>query len=484
MSSTSSRLLPAGLALLALIAAGAAGAQEPQLLNDGAGGELELAGESRLVLSGLRGTFALRLGKEGSLVYAARQRENRREDLPVALWLEGSTLRLSRLDENDTRPVYLEIAVPPGLDVEADIDESHVNLSGLMSGVRIVGRALEVRAGGLTEAIRLRLEGGTVRMETLSSDVELEGRDFEARLKQIGGRVGITASASQIEAESLAADMFADLDDSTLVATTITGHVQVTAEGGSVRLSGVRRGAELQLGETPLSMTDVEGGVDLETEADVEFRELKSELDMVSFGGGLRGQGNAGGVRVNTDGAAVLLEGIQGAVTVEGRDLHVQLRDMRNEVRVVAGMSSVLVEHSAAAVHVENDFGDVVMNDAAGPVTVRSRDGMVRIEDLKGSLDLIADGPEVRVGWSEIGQGNSTVKSERGDVSVGLPARGRCRVEAIARFGRVDSDLPGVRVSDDGKFANGLLGGADEPVISIDSGGAVYIGASSGPAGG
>lgn len=484
MASGLSRALPVSLALLALLTGAATRAQEPVLLNDLSGGDLELAGEQRLVLTGLAGTFALRVGKPGSLVYGARSQQNRRDELPVALWLEGSTLRLGPLDETDTRRVYLEVAVPPGLEVEIDVEESHVSLSSLMSFVQVTGRALDVRAGGLAEGLRLRLEGGTARVETMTGNVELEGREFEALLKQINGQVGINAVASQIELDDVASDLIADLDESTLVAATIQGKVQVIAEGGSVQLSGLRRGAELRLGATPLSLTDVQGGIDLETEADVQFSDLKSEFDMVSFGGGLRGRGNAGSVHVNTDGAIVYLEGIQGPVTVEGRELRVSLKDLRNEVRVITTMSDVRVEGSQKAVEIQNDFGDVFLQNAAGPLKVASRDGVVTIDELTGALELTADGPEVRVSWSEIAAGqNSSVKNERGDVSIGLPRNGRCRVEAIARFGSVESDLPGVRVSDDGKFANGLLGGANEPLISVDSGGAVYIGPSESRAG-
>lgn len=479
MASRTLGALPVALVVLACQVGPFCRAQEPVLLNDRAGGELELAGENRLLLSGIRGTIALRVGKPDVMIYAARALDNRRDELPVALWLDGSTLRLEALDANNAPPVYLEVAVPPGLAVETDLEESTVYLNGLMSPALVAGRALDVRAGGLTEGLRLDLRGGAVRCETVPSAVELEGREIEAVLKQISGDLTISVAASKVEVDNVAGNFVAELEETTLVASRIEGRAQIIAEGGTVQLSGVRRGAELQLGRTPLALEGIAGGIDLETEADVQFRDLESDLEMVSFGGALRGLRNVGGVRVNTDGATVNLEGIKGPVIVEGRDLRINLRDLENQVRVVTTMSNVQIENSAAAVDVENDFGDVVLSNAAGPLKLQTRDGAVRIADLKGAVELNADGPEVRVSWSEIPAGqNSTVKNERGDIAVGLPRGGRCRVEAVARFGSVESDLPEVRVSDDGKYGNGVLGGANQPVISIDSGGAVYIGPS------
>jgi hypothetical protein len=338
---------------------------------------------------------------------------------------------------------------------------------------------LELRAGGLGESIVARVEGGTVRMDSVSGDAELGGSELKVHLTQVGGQLDLDLNGSEIELDNVGSHLVADLVDSVLVAETVQGKVQVTADGGSVTLNGARLGAEFRLGNTPLTMSDVQGGVDIETEADVQFRDLKSDLEMVSYGGGLRGRGNAGGVYVNSDAAMVYLEGIQGPVIVEGRELRISLREMGNRVRVATSMSDLHVESSGADVEVENDFGDVLLNDVAGPLKVVSRDGAVRIAELRGAVELDANGPEVHVSWSEIpADEDSSIENEGGDVSVKLPGNGRCRVEANAGFGGVSSDLPDVRVSNDGKSASGELGNASAPLIRIDSGGAVHIGVS------
>jgi hypothetical protein len=85
----------------------------------------------------------------------------------------------------------------------------------------------------------------------------------------------------------------------------------------------------------------------------------------------------------------------------------------------------------------------------------------------------------VEVSWSELPtQENSTIVNEEGQLRLLLPQAGRCRIEAESDSGNIESELQEVRVTDDGRFANGLFGGADEPVIQATAKEDILIGAS------
>ena len=62
--------------------------------------------------------------------------------------------------------------------------------------------------------------------------------------------------------------------------------------------------------------------------------------------------------------------------------------------------------------------------------------------------------------WPEFLSDNrdSVIENAAGDVEVRFPARAGCRIEAEARNGRIETVLPGVRVTDDGDFASGFVG--------------------------
>ena len=114
---------------------------------------------------------------------------------------------------------------------------------------------------------------------------------------------------------------------------------------------------------------------------------------------------------------------------------------------------------------------------------IDSRDGQVRLFGIKGPVEVSAEGAEVEVTWASLGgTETSSVENSRGDVRVSLPAKFRCRIDASAPHGRIETDLEELRVTEDGHHASGiLLGGlrtaaqVRKPTVRLKSGGNVYI---------
>ena len=69
----------------------------------------------------------------------------------------------------------------------------------------------------------------------------------------------------------------------------------------------------------------------------------------------------------------------------------------------------------------------------------------------------------------------STITSLRGDVTVHFPAQGGCLVEASAGYGRIESDLETVRVSEDGARASGMVNRRSRPTVRVESAGSVVL---------
>jgi hypothetical protein len=454
------------LLLIPLLVTSGAPAQQAEIINDQSGGIVELTTERELVVTGLQGHISLRLGRAGEMQYMARSLSNRRDERQVALLLAGGTLRLEPLAGLEDERILLEVVVPPELNVDVDILGSILSLNGLMSDIVVRAEDSDVKMSAMQGGSEFDLTGGTLNIGASQADIVLDCNGTEAKLQQIGGQLSIGAVESSIEITVLRDGLELDMEKTQLSADQVQGQVRANAREGELQLRGVKQGADLELSDCPLGLSDIEGGVRVETDAQIRFEDLKSDLIVNGYAAGVTGSGNLGGVQVTTDLARISLENIGGPVTVEGRDLEVMLRDLKGETRVNSVMSRIAVENSVELVDIQNEFGDIRVTKAAGQLNIRSTDGEVYVGELSGPIDLKAKGYMVEVAWSEMGgETDSNIVNEDGEIRLYLPENGRCRLEAESKSGNIDSSHRDVQVTDDGRFANGVFGGTDRPVI-------------------
>ncbi len=59
------------------------------------------------------------------------------------------------------------------------------------------------------------------------------------------------------------------------------------------------------------------------------------------------------------------------------------------------------------------------------------------------------------------------MENSRGDVRVSLPPKFRCRIDASAPHGRIQTDLEDLRVTDDGHHASGILLGGQRSAAQV-----------------
>jgi hypothetical protein len=467
-------VLAPALALLA--PAGAPSRAEAVLLHDEARGLFDVSAYRTLVVDGLQGTLVLRLGRPGELRYESRLLATRRDPMPVALWEEETALVMTPFDEEDPQRLFVEVTVPPGLDVEIFVNGSVVHATGLQGELFVKGEEIELHASGLSGDASIEGRGGSVEVGASGGTVEIEGEALEVKLSRIAGGASLDLGGSTVDMKEMRGGIVAVLRETGMVLNDLQGSLRVEAQASRLEIAGANQGAILELDETPVSLVNLQGGVQLDTDSEVRFRDMKAEMVIQSYGGSIRGEGSTSSIELRTDGALVHLEQLQGELILEGQDLRVQLKELRGPAVVRTSMSELNVVDANAGMEVENDFGNVSITKVQGAVKVSSRDGEVRVSELDGSLQLAADGPQVDVSWSKLGgEENSSIVNASGNVVVALPAGGRCRLEAEAEYGRIDSGLDEIQVSDDGRRARGSLGGAQQPLVETRAGGQLSI---------
>ncbi len=474
------------LALLVLGAAGASAAEQeegPRLVHEEAGVLYEVADANRLVLRGLRGTLVLRAGQPGELRYEARTRDNRREPQPVALWLAERTLRLEALAGREGSETLLEIAVPPGLAIDLETTESAIQISALRSSLRVVGSRLELTARGLFGSAHFEIQGGKVLVSGGTGGLTLKGRDLDVTLEYAASPVDISLEKSVVSASNCQEAIEGEIETTTFQGIDLQGPLRLSAAEGSLKLERAAGGGVLELEATPLELIRTMGVLDVTTNALVTFQGHDGGLKILGYGAEVRGSGSEGVLEIQTFGAPVRLEQLGGKSEVRGDDLDLQILTATGEIFVGTTASKIVMRKVSGSIAIESEFGDIEVSEASEAIRVTSRDGNVHISGMKAPLTLSADGGEVDVGWSSLTTlEDSSIENPGGDVRVRLPSTINLRIDAEARDGLVETDLPGIEVSEDGHSASGLVGGsraapqAKRPTLRVRSGGDLHIG--------
>jgi len=451
------------VSLLILVVSARVSAQEPTLLSQGSGGVLELEGERRLEITGFRGTLSVRLGKERELRFAARAIGGEEGPVPVELWLDGQLLRLDPQEGTDPLvPLRIEVAVGPELDLGIDVSDCEIQLAGLHGAIDVRGSRIRLNARAIDGSLELAFDESSGTINGVSQGVRLEGRALDVRLENVDGPVSLAASGkSEIHAKGIRGVLEAEVEETELSVALVTGRLSLEVGAGAVTVDSCSGGGELRLAEAPLDLRGSSGAFHVETDAEVRFKGHDGPLSILGRGSAVRGAEAKGGpLEIETDGAEVRLEQVESKIEIRGSDLEINVTDCKGDLTMKTVYSTILVERCEVPVAVENEFGDIEIRGASKLVRVVSRDGNVTLAEFKGTADVKAEGPLVAIDWvSFTGEESSAVENARGDVRVTLPMDHRCQIDAQAPRGRVETDIDELTLSEDGHFAAGLLRG-------------------------
>jgi hypothetical protein len=470
-------LLALVVATCALVSGGStARAEEATLIHSESGGFITLEGETLVRVSGMQGTIAVRTGKEGELRYEVRSLDDRREERPIGLWLSGRGFEIAALEETGEERLLLEMAVPPGLDVELELDDSNVQVAGLRSDLVLVGGGLDVDLRGIHGNLTIELVESEVKFDGVSGDVEIDSEALSLVATRVDGSLGVTLLDSQADIRTVSGEADVDVENTVMVLSELEAGLVLQASGGRVEVYGVKPRSEFRLDGAPLVLSGTLGEASIESDSEIQVSEAKGPVVIRGFGGPIVGKALESRVEITADQALVDLEDVKGKLTINGNDLGVKIKNIEAEAIVRTDSSEVLAEGIAGPLQIHNAYGRVEVHGAKDVVKVVNRDADVLLADVAGSVDVFATGDSVEVGWSEFpADGHHVIANERGGIVVNLPGRTRCRIEAQSKYGKISSDIASVRINEDGRFASGVVGGGRGPTIQIRSNGDVLI---------
>lgn len=453
-------------------------AAERVLVSAQASGAIPSESETTLLLRRHRGEIRVRVGTAGEIRYASVRGQPRSAALPVEVWRDGGRLEIAPPEGAEPEAGILEVAVPPRIFVEVDSADASVTATGLRAGFEARGERLEVKARAIEGGVRLAVTTGRAFVDGSLGELSLTGSGLEVRGSKLEGPLRAKLSDSSLDIREVTGSLDADLRTSTLILGGLAGPLRLRASGGTAKLGSLQQGGEIVVSGTPLDLRESRGDIDIQTDADLMFRDTQADLHVDGYGGSVRGAGNEGLLEVRTEGAEVAVERIQGPVRVQGRRLTVDLKSVDGEVFVEAVSSKVGVAGAGAEVEILSENGDVSVVRPATDVTIDSRGGDVQVLETRGPFRIHADGSRVEVSLAApFALKDSEVLNPGGEVELRIPPNLSVSIAAETRYGRIDSTLPGFGVQVQGKTAQGAVGpGGGQATIRIQAGGNIVLG--------
>lgn len=369
---------------------------------------------------------------------------------------------------------------------------------------KVVFQQSEAQAGAFASSIRLQttLSSSLLRVSTNRHELESgrAGRDvgFETHL-EIAVPPETSVTVRNEHGTVQVADV-AQVDASTsfdsLLVERVTGHARVTGRHGDVAVSGVGGALDLSTQHGDSDVRDVSGHTSIEVEhGDVTIARVAGLKLDVAHGDvaleAIRGDATLRGRHAPVRGRDFL-----GSVVVETSHGDVEIDAVKGDARVRAEHGQVSVTNAAGAVSVSTSFKDVTLSRIAGvvevdvthggmkgqglekggrikvqgdDVTLEGFSGAVFVEAQRGSIELAPEGALKEA---------ITASTTFGSIDLLVPAGSRFDLEAEAREGDVEVDLPGLKVAESSeKRVRGTYDAGGIPVKLLADRGDVRIGA-------
>jgi DUF4097 and DUF4098 domain-containing protein YvlB len=376
------------------------------------------------IAAGDPGTVAVTLRK---VLYRPTEAEAREYAPKVQLQVEraGDVLRLGtnrEALEGDFRQdvgfeTHFELAVPPE------------------TKVKVVNEHGEVRVADVLEA-DVSSSFDAIVVERIRGPVHIKGRHGDVSASMVRGALKLSNRHGDARLEDVEQNTTVEVEHGTVTAARVAGAVISTTHGG-VTAENVTGDLEVRAQHAGVEATDVSGRADVETSfGSVSLRRVGGDARVRAQHGGVRAAEIGGGLDVESSYDGVRLEQVKGPVTVTVEHGGVQGQGLEQGGRLKASGEDVTLDGFKGALDVQVERAGVVL-----------RPGGAVVQALR-------------------------VSTRHGGIELDVPAGSRFLLKASAQPGEVETDVPGLVITQTGRSrVEGRVGdGSSEVVLSADHG--------------
>jgi hypothetical protein len=265
--------------------------------------------------------------------------------------------------------------------------------------IKVTGRKT-VRAFNRNDADRANQQS-QVRVERQGDILFVRAEDFSGpHMMQIATDLDITVPRGvSVESRGRSGDLTID---------SIDGPVDISAGRGDIRLNHIGKDVKIEAtrgGE--IHVTDVKGSVDLQGRgSELQIEEIAGPVTINGdYGGTLEFHALARPMHFNSSRTQFQLEAVPGTVTM--------------------------------------DLGNLKVENASGPVRLRTGVRDIEATDVAEALDLNVDRGDIHVTVNKMPVPKIDVHTHNGDISLTLPEKAEFQLDGTAAQGEIDNEFGG-----------------------------------------
>jgi hypothetical protein len=243
--------------------------------------------------------------------------------------------------------------------------------------------------------------------------------------------------------------------------------VTMTQEGDHVRITVPRPPGNVVIGEAPAKLQVPAGAVlDLRTAfGAVRVTGVTGDITTKTSNGAVAVQGGKGRLRLTTSFGKVEVDGAHAAVTAETSNGPVTVKGTHGPLDLTTSFGAIEVDAPSEAVKATTSNGAIKIRGARGRVRASTSFGGVEVEAANATVAAETSNGSVKF-TGTLADGEHTLHTSFGGISVTLPADARFRLDAQTSFGKVTTgfDLRPASGSDK-THLRGTVG--DNPAVSL-----------------
>jgi DUF4097 and DUF4098 domain-containing protein YvlB len=360
------------------------------------------------VVAGEPGEVKLTLRK---VVYRPSESEAREFADRVQARLEtgGGVVRVDTNRDVVGRPdrvgfeTHLSLWVPPGTPVTVTNEHGAVEIQDAASA-DVTSSFDDVRIARVQGAVGVKSRHGDVSVSDVEGDLTLSGRHGGVEVRNVGGRATLETQHGSVSAIAVGG-LELDHAHGEVSADDVRGDLRVTNQHGSVVVRGVRGKASIETSFDGVEVSDVDGEA-----------------------------------RVKVEHGGAKLRAVKGAVVAVATHDGVELEDVGGPAEVTVGHGGVRAKNVEKGVKVKASGDDVELEGVRGAVDVDLDRGSARVAHLGPLTEPVE------------------IRARNGGIRFEVPEGSRFELEAEARRGDVEVDVPGLTLTRHDRGAHGSVG--------------------------